>query len=389
MNKLLRDRTVWLTLVVLALGAALHVRDGLYSPIAVALLFVAIVFAFAGLFVDSDVIDPFAATRRTLQTIINLSLFAFLVGGALMLRSTPNPFMDVFVFQRDACAAMLNGTNPYTITYPNIYAGAGSFVYDPTLVCGDRLLFGFPYMPLTLWCDLLGTGLGDYRYANLLAVAFAAASLGSARLTVRSVLAALLLLAMSRSFFILENGWTEPLSVALLAATGVAALRARPALPYLFGLLLASKQYMVLAIPLVALLVDWRDWRFHLKAIGTAAVVTLPLALWNFRAFWDNAVLLQFRQPFRDDALSFAALLARHGFPRLPTIVPVMLALTVSLICVRRLPRSPHSFALAVALTFLAFFAFNKQAFANYYFFVIAALCCAIASFKPETPIVR
>jgi hypothetical protein len=37
-------------------------------------------------------------------------------------------------------------------------------------------------------------------------------------------------------------------------------------------------------------------------------------------------------------------------------------------------------FAAAFALSFLCFFAFNKQAFANYYFLIIAALACAIPS---------
>ena len=128
------------------------------------------------------------------------------------------------------------------------------------------------------------------------------------------------------------------------------------------------------------LIIDWRDWRFHLKAIVTIAIVTLPLVVWDVRAFWDNAVLLQFRQPFRNDALSFAALLARVGSPKLPTLAPVLAAIAVALICVKRLERSTHAFALAFALTFLTFFAFNKQAFANYYFLVIAALCCSIAT---------
>jgi hypothetical protein len=47
------------------------------------------------------------------------------------------------------------------------------------------------------------------------------------------------------------------------------------------------------------------------------------------------------------------------------------------LLALRRAPRSPAGFATAAAVTYLAFFAFNKQAFCNYYSFVVAALCCA------------
>ena len=37
-------------------------------------------------------------------------------------------------------------------------------------------------------------------------------------------------------------------------------------------------------------------------------------------------------------------------------------------------------------LILLGFFSFNKQAFCNYYFFVIGAICCAIAATKREAP---
>ena len=38
------------------------------------------------------------------------------------------------------------------------------------------------------------------------------------------------------------------------------------------------------------------------------------------------------------------------------------------------------SFALGLSATFLVFFGLNKQAFCNYYFFVIGALCVAVAA---------
>jgi hypothetical protein len=47
-----------------------------------------------------------------------------------------------------------------------------------------------------------------------------------------------------------------------------------------------------------------------------------------------------------------------------------------------RAPRTPAGFAAAVAVTFTVFFAFSKQAFGNYYFFVIGALACALAAIR-------
>jgi hypothetical protein len=48
-----------------------------------------------------------------------------------------------------------------------------------------------------------------------------------------------------------------------------------------------------------------------------------------------------------------------------------------------RAARTPAGFALGVSALFLAFFVLNKQAFANYYFFVIGALCVAVAAADP------
>ncbi len=48
-----------------------------------------------------------------------------------------------------------------------------------------------------------------------------------------------------------------------------------------------------------------------------------------------------------------------------------------------RSARTPAGYAGAIALVYLAFFAFNKQAFVNYYAFVVGALCCALAAGTP------
>ena len=49
-----------------------------------------------------------------------------------------------------------------------------------------------------------------------------------------------------------------------------------------------------------------------------------------------------------------------------------------------RCRRTAAGFAAGTALVFFAFFAFNKQAFANYYYFVIGAMCCAVATAVPD-----
>jgi hypothetical protein len=43
-------------------------------------------------------------------------------------------------------------------------------------------------------------------------------------------------------------------------------------------------------------------------------------------------------------------------------------------------PKNAGGFAGALAMIYFSFFALNRQAFCNYYFLIIAAMCCAIAT---------
>jgi hypothetical protein len=310
-----------------------------------------------------------------------LTLHALL--GMWVLRTSPEPHIDVFYFQRDSCNALLHGTNPYTITFPNIYGDATPF-YGPGATWHGRLKFGFIYPPLSLFMALPGHLLGDYRYSQLFAIEAAAALMAFSSREKTAPLAAALFLMTPRSFFVLEQGWTEPFAVFLLAATVFCAHRARPAVPYVLGLLLCVKQYLVFACIPALFLVSRGDGRatraFVLKTLATVLVVTLPLALWNARAFLDDIVMMQLRQPFRRDALSYLAWLARDRPVPLPAWVALAPTLLATALAWWRLPRTPSGFAGAVAIVMFTFIAFNKQAFANYYYFVIGALCCAVAA---------
>ena len=142
---------------------------------------------------------------------------------------------------------------------------------------------------------------------------------------------------------------------------------------------------MPFLFPLTLLLLPrratWRDGAlFYGVAIGVAAAITIPLALWNTPAFLWNVGLAQWYQVFRLDALSYLALYARM-FGQQPSQLIGFMALVVALFfCWRYASRTPEGFASAMALSLSVFFAFNKQAFANYYFLVIGVLCCAFAS---------
>ena len=317
-----------------------------------------------------------------------LGIHAALGAWTIGLQATPSPPIDVFLFQRDAVAALLAGVNPYSITFPNPYGSAA--YYGPGMVVDGRLTFGFVYPPLSLFLSTLGQWIGgDVRYAQLGAMTLAAAFMATTRRGRLGGLAAGLYLFTPRNLFVLEQSWTEPFVVLFLAATVWCAIRTPRLTPYTLGLYLAVKQYAVLALPLALLLtrppMRLRGfWGSALRAVVIAAVVTLPLALLDLSGFLRAVVLLQFAQPFRPEALSYLGLWAGPaGQPPFGPGVAFAVAAAVGALALWRVGRTPSGFALAVSALFLAFFVLNKQAFANYYFYVIGALCTAVAAAQP------
>jgi hypothetical protein len=311
--------------------------------------------------------------------------------GVWLIEGSPDPLIDTYVFQRDSVQALLAGTNPYTITFPNIYKDAA--FYAPGISVDGRLNFGFVYPPLSLLMALPGAVLsGDFRYSQLAAMTVAAGCMMTMGAFNRiAALAAALFLFTPRGFFVLEQCWTEPYLVCTVCIAACTALRMPRVFPYAVGLLLVVKQYMLLFLPLVFLLPNTPRsarglWNFALRVGASSALVTLPLVLWNPAAFYRSAIALQFNQPFRLDALSFAAIRVAANQAAPPESTPFLLASCAILLSLWRTPRTAAGFTGAAALVYGLFFAFAKQAFCNYYYLVIGLLCCAVAASTAQAP---
>ncbi|MGN6696893.1 MAG: hypothetical protein ACTHMR_01935 [Thermomicrobiales bacterium] len=316
-------------------------------------------------------------------------LVLFLWLGVWILIHLPHPDIDVYMFQWEGAEALLRGHNPYTIRFLNMY-GPGLGYYAPRLEDGAWLTFGFPYPPLSLFAVLPGMIFNDFRFAQLVAFALTAVLLTRTATGTLGIATAALYLFTPRGFLVLNQGWTEPFVVLLLAATVVCALRAPRWVWLPLGLWLATKQYLVVAVPLTVLLLprpwSWRDlWRLWWRAGAVALAVSLPLALWNLPAFVRSVITLQLYQPFRPDALSYVAWFARNAASHPPTWLALPAVVPAIALALWRAARTPAGFATAVAFVFLVFLVTNKQAFCNYYFFVIGALCCAIAATQPAS----
>jgi hypothetical protein len=106
----------------------------------------------------------------------------------------------------------------------------------------------------------------------------------------------------------------------------------------------------------------------------------------NPEAFWWSVVKLQFQQPFRMESLSYLPWWVNRGHPQPPLWVPFALTSVAIALAVWRAPRTPAGFAAAVGFVYCTFFAFNKQAFVNYYYFVVGAFCIALAAYRTREP---
>jgi hypothetical protein len=307
----------------------------------------------------------------------------YTVVGAWVIFENPTPPIDVWAWHREALTALLSGNNPYAMDMPNIY-GNGQY-YGPQMLSGDRVLVGFHYPPLSLYLAVLGHLVGDYRYSLLAATAIAGAVMarGANGPLGLSMMSTWVFLPVT--FLVTHLGWTDPFVVCFLAMTVAAASRGSRWAFVPLGLLFAVKHYVVLAAPLIWLLPrrGQLSRESHLqiaaKAAAVALAVTLPFILWDARALYDGLLRFQMDQPFRRDSLSLLAWVANRYGVLMPQWIGWAMVVPATVIALRYTPRTAGGFAMATAFVFFTFFAFSKQAFANYYVFVMGAMAVAAA----------
>ena len=144
-----------------------------------------------------------------------------------------------------------------------------------------------------------------------------------------------------------------------------------------------TKQYLAFSgFAVVRLLwLEPRRWRWIAAGmVASAAIVTLPLALWHPSSFARSVLFLQANEPFRIDSLSFLTWAAHAGWGQGTYRWAVGAGTIASIVSVLTTRNTAAGFAASVATTTVVMFAFGSKAFCNYYFFVIGALCAAVAA---------
>ena len=322
-----------------------------------------------------------------------LAFGSMAAASILMVQSSGHPAIDVWLILQQSTRALLHGANPYELSFSGIPAGQ-------TDDC-------FNYLPFTFLASLPGrVALGDVRYAELLVLlggvgalvwavhraaspqaasrqggpaqaatgpaADAAPGLDPGRLAAPLVVMALCLPGMLR---IVQQSWNESLILGCLAAAVALVLSDRAWLAVVpLGLALATKQHVVLVLPLWAL---WRGFgpRRAVAAAGLGAAICLPWLLANPGRFYGCTVRFFVDLPARQDSLSVWKLMP-GGLQ-----TPAVLVLTAGcyLLGYRLLDGSLSSLVFGSGLLFAAFDLANKQSFENQWLLACQLLILGLA----------
>jgi hypothetical protein len=272
------------------------------------------------------------------------------------------PVIDVWALLQGAGHGLAHGLNPYELSFPASPPGQ-------TDDC-------FTYLPATALLTAPGVWLGDARWAELVLLLSVGALLvwqvwsrGGARLGL-----ALLAVVMPGTVYLVQQSWTETLLLPALVATAVLVDRGRTAWAAVaFGIALATKQHVVLLIPLLLLC------RFRVRDLAvtaaTAAALTLPWLLANPSRFVTCTMDFFL---YADPPPGSLSLWAHLPEPlRLPLLAVALLG--GYLLAWRYCPRTGSGFLLACAVVFITFGMVNKQTFLNQWWLVAALVAAGLA----------
>ncbi len=288
------------------------------------------------------------------------------------------PVIDVWALLQGAGHGLADGRNPYELTFPASPPGQVSHC--------------FTYLPATALLTAPGVWLGDARWAELVALVaagtlVATGALGGGRaLSGTEVSAsrgirlglAVLVVVLPGTVYLVQQAWTETLLLPALVATALLADRGRTgwtgvAAGVAFGVALATKQHVVLLVPLLVLC------RFRVRdlaaAAGTAAALILPFLLADPARFRECT--MDFFLTAEAPRTSLSLWLHLPEPVRLPLLAVALLA--GYLLAWRYCPRSGGGFLVAAAVVFTTFGLVNKQTFLNQWWLVAALVVAGLA----------
>ena len=288
-----------------------------------------------------------------------------LLSRVFMVYASPRPTIDVWVMLQEGAQCLLQLENTYQKLFTGVYSSE-PFNY-------------YAYPPITIFLTTPFYFIfGDVRWTFIFAELVGAIFIF--RLAVRSGLPlnvskylTLLFYCIPFMPFVIEQSWTEPLLVWSCILFIYFYQFHRVILSMIFlGVFFASKQYLILVIPLL-LKLKFRFRYFWIPVL--ICMITYGIYLvWDAQSIIHDNVLFHFRSRFRPDALNLSAYLFNNWNIRIPGIVTIILmlfGLILGMLCV---PKTTSGFFKAISIVFFITLVVNKHAFCNYYYFLASII---------------
>jgi hypothetical protein len=327
-----------------------------------------------------------APTRRQLFALALGAALVLAASGAMILAADAGTGDDVYFIHERAAKALARGLSPYG---PAVEVPDNSPFAAP-----GATIVGYSYPPPALLAYAASSWiLGDSRWTGLLAFVLVVVALGgrasradAATASMGRTAACLLLASLPSWPRMLEEGWTEPVSLALLTVSALA--WARPwAASIALGCALASKQYFLLAAPAVGVAL-LRASRGRLRALVTivTGLACLAPALLDPRGFWRAAIRTHLERPPRPDGAGLVSVLTRltpmRTWPSAAGAATLLLCWIVGVAAARRAPRGAGPWA-ATALVLGVGAFLSPQGSPNYWFIASGASALALVVDEP------
>ena len=278
----------------------------------------------------------------------------------------PGGVLDVTLMHQAGADALRAGVTPWSgLTVPS-----GAWGMEGSVITGD------PYPPVALILYSIGDWTtGDPRAAGAFAWVILIGS--TMVLGVKNHIPAVVLTTSGALPLLLWTGWTELLTISLVAAA--AALWRSPVVAStVLGLALGSKQYMVVTLSLVLALTARPE---RLRRVVTVLVAALAaLAGFAFGAGYLHATVFAYGDfATRSDSSSLYGFISIFAPPfGVPFwIGPVAAFAVATWLAVSREIKDAASWLRASAVSLSVLFLLGTQAFSNYWFLVWALLLTA------------
>lgn len=300
--------------------------------------------------------------------------------GFLVVRATAGFGIDVVELHYQAANVMSHGVSPY--------GAAVEVINGSPVAAPGSTIVGYPYPPVTAVLYAIPVwSFNEPRWTGLAAWLVFLAILAFKAIGLRSVSTAtafLALAALPAWIFVMQAGWTEILTLGLLAAA-IGLWEKHPLMSsILFGLAMATKQYFLVLLPLLVLHPQLRGRRSML-ILSTVAVTIIPLAIFDPAGAWHALVGFHATTPPRPDSANLVGLLSYLGVTvTLPLAFVIGLPLLVASLLARR-GKGIDDLLISMAVVLSIFFMFSSQAFANYWF-LLAGLCGLAWAFTQGGP---